>query len=166
RTANSNPKDLRLTPMRVRGTVSQTFSLHGVRTNLCPSRNPDALQDEILRYSETCATFRFGPQKEHPRHPRYPRSSPAFGSGYATFEFRNSAFTGAWSFQSSWRPIGRLGISLASQRFNRRADHIQFTDGCPNHHDPGQFVVENRPGALEGNAQLGQQLTQRGLHLA
>ena len=54
------------------------------------------------RYAEhnrlkTCATFRFGPQKEHRRNPGYPRSSSAFGSGCARFGFRISLVLGCWS---------------------------------------------------------------------
>jgi hypothetical protein len=43
--------------------------------------------DEILRYSEPCAAFRFGAQKKHLRNPGYPRSSSSFGSGYARLGF-------------------------------------------------------------------------------
>jgi hypothetical protein len=50
--------------MRVCGTVSQIFNLHRDRIYLHYFASPICWQDTILRYSEICAAFRFGPQKD------------------------------------------------------------------------------------------------------
>src|SRR6185369_13476834 len=81
----------------------QFFCLHRLA-------GPIGWQNEILRYGrlKTCATFRFGPQKEHRRNPGYPRSSSAFGSGCArfgfrlSFEFRISVFGFSWCLELFW----------------------------------------------------------------
>jgi hypothetical protein len=67
--------------------VSQIFNLQADRIYLDRLASLINLQDTILRYSEICATFRFGPQKGHPRNPGYPWSSSAFGSGFARSGF-------------------------------------------------------------------------------
>jgi hypothetical protein len=55
--------------------VSQVFNLHRDRIYLHRLASLSGLQDEILRYSKICATFRFGAQKKHLRNPGYPRLS-------------------------------------------------------------------------------------------
>src|SRR5678810_442865 len=70
--------------------VSQIFNLQADRIYLRGLASLISLQDTILRYSEICATLRFGPQKPHLRNRVYQRSSSSVGSGYARLCFGNS----------------------------------------------------------------------------
>ncbi|HXU79745.1 MAG TPA: hypothetical protein VN794_24395, partial [Methylomirabilota bacterium] len=78
------------------------------------------LQDAILRYSEICATFSFGPQQKHLRNPCNPRSKSACGSGDGRF---------AWCFRSfnsrsSPEGVAQDSSPAVSQVFNLHRDRI------------------------------------------
>jgi hypothetical protein len=123
------PKETRRRSAGFQPAVSQVFNLHRDRIYLHRLASLSGLQDEILRYSKICATFRFGAQKKHLRNPGYPRLSSSFGSGYARLGFPVSDFFRSSFFDLQIFPVHSSFVIFSSIGCHSSTNHqLLITD--------------------------------------